>query len=335
MGFRIRRSFAVIPGVRVNLSPSSVGLTVGGKYARTTINSRTGVRRSYSLPGTGVSYTSAPTRQHTSRSRGTVRVAAPQPVPAPAPAAPGLFAPHGEKELYAALRQGRYADLEQIASEHHEVRMTCMVIDAFHTPDTPQTYRRLRGMFEELWRSGYDPAQDGFLTKYASASTASVGLAPGISVTLPLHRPAIGLTLAELRQQNGDLVEAADLVESLEPSAPAAVSLAELYGLLERWAAVVELTEQVTGRDELSTFLLVQRAAALRELDHYDAAREVLRGVLGRRAVPQELRHLALLQRALTYAAEGKRVQARKDLEKILAEDGHFPGLTEAMAELR
>jgi hypothetical protein len=332
VGFRIRRSFAVIPGVRVNLSPRSMGVTVGGRYARTTINSRTGVRRSYSLPGTGVSYTS-PQSPHPVHGRGTVRIATPQAVPAPS--APGLFAPHGEKELYLALQQGRYSDLEQIASRHHEIRMTCMVIDGFHTPDTPQSYRRLRGMFEELWTSGYDPAQDPFLTKYASASTATVGLAPGISVTLPLHRPAIVLTLAELRQENGDLVEAADLVESLEPSAPAAVSLAELYGLLERWSAVVELTEQVTGRDELSTFLLVQRAAALRELDHYDAARDVLRTLLGRRSVPPELRHLALLQRALTYAAEGKRVQARKDLEKILAEDGRFPGLAEAMVELR
>ena len=335
MGFRIRRSITLMPGVRVNLSPSSVGLTVGGKYARTTINSRTGVRRSYSIPGTGISYTSRPTRPET-HGRGTVRVAPPQPVPAQAAApAPSLFAGRGEKELYAALTHGRYADLEPIASRHPEVRMTCMLVDAFHTPDTPESYRRLRGMFEELWTSGYDPERDAFVTKYAWASTATVGLAPGVSVTLPLHRPAIGLALAELRQENGDLVEAADLVETLEPSVPAAVSLAELYGLLERWAAVVELTEQVTGHDELSTFLLVQRAAALRELGHHVAAREVLRPVLGRKTVPPELRHLALLQRALSYAAEGKKPQARRDLEKILAEDGRFPGLTEAMAELR
>ncbi|HET7724535.1 MAG TPA: DUF4236 domain-containing protein [Propionibacteriaceae bacterium] len=335
MGFRIRRSFAVMPGVRVNLSPSSIGLTVGGRYARTTVNSRTGVRRSYSIPGTGISYTSRPT-QAPARTRGTVRVTPPQQAAEHALApAPGLFAARGEKELYAALTQGRYADLEGIASRHHEVRMTCMLVDGFHTPDTPETYRRLRGMFEELWSSGYDPQHDGFLTTYAWASTATIGLAPGISVTLPLHRAAIGLALAELRQENGDLVEAADLVETLEPSAPAAVSLAELYGLLERWPAVVQLTEQVSGRDELSTFLLIQRAAALRELDHYVAAREVLRPVLARRSVPPELRHLALLQRGLAYAAEGKRGQARRDLERILAEDGRFPGLAEALAELR
>lgn len=334
MGFRIRRSFAIIPGVRVNLSPSSVGLTVGGKYARTTVNSRTGIHRSYSIPGTGISYTTRPTRPG-ARGRGIVRVTPPPAVPThAAPLAPGLFAARGEKELYAALTQGRYSDLEHVASHHPEVRMTCMLVDAFHTPDTPQTYPRLRGMFEELWTSGYDPQHDAFLTKYASASSATIGLAPGISVTMPFHRPAIALALAELRQENGDLVEAADLVESLEPSAPAAVSLAELYGLLERWPAVVELTEQVPGADELSTFLLVQRAAALRELNHYVAAREVLRPVLARRSVPPELRHLALLQRALTYASEGKRSQARRDLEKILAEDGHFPGLAEAMAEL-
>jgi len=55
----MRKSFSVVPGVRVNLSGKSVGLTVGGKLARTTMNSRTGTRASFSLPGTGISYTTS------------------------------------------------------------------------------------------------------------------------------------------------------------------------------------------------------------------------------------------------------------------------------------
>ena len=337
MGFRMRRSFSVIPGVRVNLSGRSVGLTVGGKHVRTTVNSRTGTHTSVSLPGTGLSYTTAHHRAAQpaaapSRSR---RVATPPPTVAqPQPVRPGLLAPRGEKELFQALEDGRYGDLEGIASRHPELRRTCMVVDAFKRRDSPETHRTIRAMWEELWASGYEPEADPFLQKYASASHCTINLAPGISATLPLSRTSMGLALAEYRQEDGDLVEAAAVVESLEPSAVAAVSLAELYGLLERWQEVVDLTDNVTDRDDLSIFLLVQRGAALRELRHFDAAREVFKAALARRSGPVELRHHALLERGLTYVAEGKRALARKDFEKILAEDGQFPGLSEALSAL-
>ena len=341
MGFRMRKSFSVIPGVRVNLSGRSVGVTVGGKFARTTVNSRTGTHSSFSLPGTGLSYTTA-AHHHVGKPAALaprVRVAQPaapppQAVAPPPPVRPGLLAPRGEKELYEALETGRYGDLEGIAARHPELLYTCMVVDAFKRRDSPETHRAVRAMWEELWGSGYDPANDVFLKKYASTSHCTINLAPGIAVTLPLTRTSMGLALAEYRQEDGDLVEAAAVVEALEPSALAAVSLAELYGLLERWQEVVNLTDNVTERDDLSIFLLIQRGAALREQHHYDAAREVFKTALARRSGPVELRHHALLERGLTYEAEGKRSLARKDFERILAEDGQFPGLAEALTSL-
>lgn len=339
MGFRMRRSFSVIPGVRVSLSGKSVGLTVGGRFARTTVNSRTGTHSSFSFPGTGLSYTTAAHHPAAKPAARAPRVTAPRPAPprpqpVAAPVRPGLLAPRGEKELFEALEEGRFGDLEGIAGRHPELRHTCMVVDAFKRTDSPETHRTVRAMWEELWRSGYDPATDLFLAKYASASHCTIQLAPGVAVTLPLSRTSMGLALAEYRQEDGDLAEAAAVVEALEPSAVAAVSLAELYGQLERWQEVVNLTDNVTERDDLSIFLLVQRGAALREQRHFDAAREVFKTALARRSGPVELRHHALLERGLTYAAEGKRALARKDFEKILAEDGKFPGLAEALASL-
>jgi Protein of unknown function (DUF4236) len=332
MGFRMRKSFSVIPGVRVNLSGTSVGVTVGGKLARRTYNSRTGTHTSFSLPGTGISYTTS--RAATVAKTVSAQQRRPQAPPPTQWVRPGLLAPRGEKELYEAVEKGRFGELEGIASRHPEIRHSCMVIDAFKRPDNPQTHHAVRAMFEELWASGYDPVADPFVHTYAPASSCSIDLAPGVSVTLPLSRTSIGLVLAESRQEDGDLAEAAAVVEALEPSAVAAVSLAELYGLLERWTAVVDLTDNVTERDDLSLFLLIQRGAALRELHHFDAAREALKASLARRSQPVELRHHALLERGLTYAAENKRALAKKDFEKILAEDGKFPGLSEALASL-
>ncbi len=56
MGFRFRRSFPVIPGVRMNLSKSGASVSVGRRGAWITVGPK-GTRRTIGLPGTGLSYT--------------------------------------------------------------------------------------------------------------------------------------------------------------------------------------------------------------------------------------------------------------------------------------
>jgi Tfp pilus assembly protein PilF len=41
-----------------------------------------------------------------------------------------------------------------------------------------------------------------------------------------------------------------------------------------------------------------------------------------------------LAERSQNYVAQGKKAQARKDLERILAEDSDYPGLRERLADL-
>jgi hypothetical protein len=56
MGLRFRRSFRLIPGVRLNLSKSGVSASVGRRGAWLTIGPR-GTRATVGIPGTGLSYT--------------------------------------------------------------------------------------------------------------------------------------------------------------------------------------------------------------------------------------------------------------------------------------
>lgn len=56
MGFRVRKSFKVAPGVRVNVGKKSMGVSVGTKGLRYSVNSRTGASTTVGIPGTGVSY---------------------------------------------------------------------------------------------------------------------------------------------------------------------------------------------------------------------------------------------------------------------------------------
>lgn len=55
MGFRFRKSFKVLPGVRLNVSKSGTSVSVGGKGATTNF-SKKGTRSTLGVPGTGVSY---------------------------------------------------------------------------------------------------------------------------------------------------------------------------------------------------------------------------------------------------------------------------------------
>ena len=58
MGFRFRKSFNLGGGFKINLSKSGVGYSFGGKAFRYTKKSSGGTRKTYSIPGTGISYVS-------------------------------------------------------------------------------------------------------------------------------------------------------------------------------------------------------------------------------------------------------------------------------------
>lgn len=58
MGLGFRKSFKIAPGVRVNVSNKSVGISGGVKGLRYSVNSRGQRRTTASIPGTGISYTS-------------------------------------------------------------------------------------------------------------------------------------------------------------------------------------------------------------------------------------------------------------------------------------
>ena len=55
MGFRFRKSINLGP-LRVNLSKSGVGFSVGTKGARVTKTADGKTRTTFSIPGTGISY---------------------------------------------------------------------------------------------------------------------------------------------------------------------------------------------------------------------------------------------------------------------------------------
>lgn len=342
MGFQARKSFKLMPGVRMTITPRGISTSIGAKGARVSVHSSGRVTRTVGIPGSGLRYTETvrPARSSTSPAAKKAPTRRPTPVQATAPKPPslpkpGLLAPAWEKALYdAAVRRHDPAAIHAVAMQHEPAQRAAAVLEvvfgALPAADT-EAIRRLLGW---VWSVGFDPATDPFFGKYLPGLTVNLEIASGISVELPVDRDTVGLVLAEAHQRAGDLVAAVDVVERVTPSTIAAVSLAELYIAEDRWHDVIDLTNGLANEDEPAMFLLVQRAVALSASGNFVAAQEVLKEALRVRSRPAALRHAALIARADTYLAQNKVGMARRDLEKVLADDATYPGLQDALVRL-
>ncbi len=56
MSWRFRKSVKIAPGIKFNVSPKSVGMSVGNKYARRSVSTSGRKTSSFSLPGTGLTH---------------------------------------------------------------------------------------------------------------------------------------------------------------------------------------------------------------------------------------------------------------------------------------
>jgi Protein of unknown function (DUF4236) len=313
----------------MTVTPKGVGVSAGPRGAKLSVHSSGRVRQTLSLPGSGISHTETLSTSGR-RAGGSAVPTSPGRPSHPASPTPGWMAPKWEKQLWTvAIRRPSPLDIADVAKldprSQHVVAFLETVMHLVPSADLPSARRRV----EWLWSSAYDPARDPFLNRYMPDLTIALSLTAEITAALPADRDALGLLLAELRQATGDAARAIDCVESLTPSSPTAVSLAELYASQNRWMDIVDLTNDLENDDDLLTYLLIQRGVAFRELRMFDAARESFKKALAPRTRPAALRHLALVERGQCYLAEGKRAMARKDFQKVLAENANYPGLTD------
>lgn len=331
MAFRYRKSIKVMPGVRMTFSKSGVSYSAGTRGARITKTASGRVTRTVGIPGTGLSHTSS----LGSSSRGK---AASGPATAPTPAVPvkppkpGLLASKGEKALYAAADSNDVGALERVSQEHpSEAIVSASLAALLHVRDGNTA--RARELLDWVLNTGREPTEHPLYRKYISAEF-SLKIAPGVTVRLAPSRDALGLMYAELCQDDGDLTAAIETVEGLDPNTITAVSLADLYSAAERHDDVIDLTNGITNEDDATALLCTYRGQALRALGHHVAAREALKEALKTKKRDNAIRHQAYIERALVYLDEGKKAQARKEAEKVMAEDRSHPDLAALLAAI-
>lgn len=232
-----------------------------------------------------------------------------------------------------ADRQQLHRELPRIGRDAPALRVLTASLQGFLALQAGEQ-ARARELLGWVFSTGEDPAAHAFAAKYLTTFRVDVSIAAGVGAELPLGREAVGLAVAELHQGAGDIGVALWTVEQLPTTTPVALSLADLLADAGRHEDVVDLTDGVDNQDDATALLCVLRGAAMRELGFMDAAREALKEALRVRSRSTQVRHLALLERARTHVAQNKMAMARKDLEKILAENSRYPGLSEALAAL-
>lgn len=114
MGFRYRKSISLGGGFRINLSKSGVGYSWGTKGYRITKTASGKTRRTYSIPGTGLSYVSEMGQNRNSQRN---RSQSNAPGYRPTTTEPAYQQPFGEQRIESAeIKNFQYAEFGNITS---------------------------------------------------------------------------------------------------------------------------------------------------------------------------------------------------------------------------
>jgi tetratricopeptide (TPR) repeat protein len=325
MSLRFQRRISLLPGLRLNISKSSLGLSFGIPGARVSVNTRGEVYTSAGIPGTGL-YSIE--RINLKKRKSSRKKQEPGDLVEPIPP-PTIFAPRKKRALYRALKDGSVEALTKVANDHPEIRLI-----ARRMMGTSNDLSMLLSLAEELWQKRKEFSEEPMFYEYVKGTEMTLTLAPGVQISLQHGVIPVGLIYVELLQLNNDYEKALAVAESLPPNQATALAVCESEVQLSKWEGVLETTEEIENVDDATALLLIYRAIALRELGHLDAAVESLRRARASKKRHEDVLNKALFERALTYEKIGKKAQAKKDLEKIIATDSDFPGVHEVLARI-
>ncbi|HYZ12231.1 MAG TPA: CDC27 family protein [Actinomycetota bacterium] len=252
----------------------------------------------------------------------------------------GLLAPKEEKlfvQGVTAYMQGRHEEAVRLlqdvrardASERHvgEEYFAAMSLIAL------ERYKDAIDPLEDVVASSVG-LPDPLMVKYGVTGMTRIQVTSSVVAELPISPVGAALMLAELYQETGDTRNAIELLESLGSVAPDpifALSLAELYTGESAWNEVVRVSEGFSNQDDATCELVALRANALYELRLLDSAIAAAKEALRSTKRPPELLRAARYVRALAYEASRKKAMAKKDLERIYAEDSRFMDVAERL----
>jgi tetratricopeptide (TPR) repeat protein len=330
------------PGVKLNLNKRSMGLTLGGRGAHYSLNTRGQRTTTLGLPGTGVSYIDRSSR-HRSNTRRSAAPASPSIAAPPAPAPhPGIFARHYERAFFDGVQKvtaGEYEaalaafkDADQSDDKHRAISPALFAgVLSFQLGDHAPAATYL----ERITHSA-QPLPDKLMSKYAPDLHMSVDV-NRVSIPVLVGSLAAAMLLAECYAETGRVPQAIGIAQQLyEHSGTPGLLLflCAMYQRAEDWDEIVHATAGVNNEDDLTLTLGLWQAEAMEKQDLPDAAFEAYRDALKSKKRDPQLLKEARYKRAMLYLKVGKRAMAKRDLGRLYGEDPDFEDVAAALTPL-
>ncbi len=332
----------IAPGVSLNFSKSGVSPSFGVPGARVTLG-RQGVRKTVGIPGTGLFYTEVDSSNRgRGRSSGRGR-----PPPPPKPQHKlnlgffeRLFTPKAERafvdgcKAYVAGRRGKAAGELRNATHLADGAFLAgfLAINAERLDEAEQFLKQALAKHQLLGRH---------FDKYGLAVELALPIAEFVMAHVRPGRRGILLGLAEVYQAQNRIKEALHCLKKLRRDEPDDVvvnlSVAEL--ILEAFPAnkrlakeIVELAAGVENESSVHAALMLYKARALRTLALPTAARDVLTSALRKKKDRDEdLLKAIRYERAGVYEDLGQKARARREYEKLYAENPSYEDVSERL----
>jgi tetratricopeptide (TPR) repeat protein len=333
VAFRARKSIKLGPGVRLNVSHRGASVRIGGRGGGVSLHSSGRKTVSAGIPGSGLGYSKS-----YAGGRGRSRRTAPVPVAPPSPRKPGMLASAYEKTFYKGCQAIADGKIDEGAALFREA-------SAKDGKDKSLADDLLAGMFSaqlnqddaaipylEKVVASNQALPDALMQKYLPGGGVYVPVTENVGVEVPFSSLAAALTLAEVYQRNGRTGEAIGLLQQLvevEPHPFLVLSLCDLYAEVGAWDELVEVAGGATNEDDVSCQVKVYLARAFEEQGLNDAALEAYKDALKSKKRDPGLLKDARYRRARVYERAGKASQAKKELEKLYAEDPSYRDVAE------
>jgi tetratricopeptide (TPR) repeat protein len=340
---RVRRSIKLGPGVKLNLNKRSMGLTVGGRGAHYSVNTRGQRTRTLGLPGTGLSYIDRSSARRSPARRPSARAPAGLSVAQPATAPhPGIFARHYERAFYDGV--------EKISHEDYDAALTAFEdadkSDDKHRAISPALFAGVLSFqlgdhatattYLERIANSAQSLPDKLMSKYARGLHISVDI-DRVSVPVEIGSLAAAMLLAQCYAETDRVEEAIGVAQQLYEHSETTgllLFLCAMYQRAEDWDEIVHATAGISNEDDLTLTLRLWQAEAMEKQDLPDAAFEAYRDTLKSKKRDPELLKKARYKRAMLYLAVGKRAMAKRDLGRLYGEDPDFEDVASALQSL-
>jgi tetratricopeptide (TPR) repeat protein len=336
MGYlRVRRSIKLGPGVKLNLNKRSMGVTVGGRGAHYSVNTRGQLTRTVGLPGTGVSYvdrsSSRRPKRASSAMRGATSLSPPSSHAAPAPH-PGIFARHYERAFFEGLHKlaagedetalAAFKDADESDDKHRAISPALFAgLLSYQLGDhvaAASYLERIAGSAQQL--------PDRLMAKYAPEMQVSIEIKP-IAMPVPVGSVAAAMLLGSCYAESGRVQEAIGVAQKLYEHSNTElllVFLCAMYVKGEDWDEIVHVTAGVSNEDDPSLLLRLWQAAAMDHQNMPDAALEAYRDALKSKKRDADLLKEARYSRAKLCIKMGKVAMAKRDLGRLYGEDPDY-----------